>query len=75
MKMDARWFGDCRCHMQDNFEIEAGTYKKMTMYNVAVEVEFHINWSVDSETFAFLDVFECVDVLLYLAMEEMGGLL
>ena len=31
--MDARWFGDCRCHMQDNFEIEAGTYKKMT--NVA----------------------------------------
>ena len=45
------------------------------MYNVAVEVEFHINFSVDSETLALLDVFECVDMLLYLAMEEMGGLL
>ena len=45
------------------------------MYNVEIEVEFHINLSVDIETLALLDVFEYVDMLLYLAMEEMGGLL
>ena len=73
--MDAQWFGDCRCHIQDKFEIKVGIYKKWQMYNVEIEVEFHINLSVDIETLALLDVFEYVDMLLYLAMEEMGGLL